>query len=340
MKLLTVVVPAYNAEVYLKKNLDSFCLPKPPDDLEVLVVDDGSTDRTGEIADEYAARYTDVVRVIHKANGGHGSGINRGIEHAKGLYFKVVDADDWVDQKGFTELMYTLREQADQLTDIIYSSFQWATEDKRHSETFCLKRPEKEPFKGVRYGQIYRFDEVSDRIYVRMHNMTIRTAILQEHRIRVDEHCYYVDKEYVAYPIPWVRTICFIDADVYRYRIGRGGQSVGLGQMQRNEKDYDKVADSLLCFYGKLGGEIPCTPARAAYICRLLSIHTAGKIKIILGYPSSKKRKQQLMQLDKQMKERYPEIYNRNQNPAVSILRRSGYHLYGLAGWLVRWKYR
>lgn len=340
MKLLTVVVPAYNAETYLRKNLDSFCFPEPPEDLEILVINDGSTDKTGEIAEEYTARYPDTVRVIHKANGGHGSGINWGIAHAAGLYFKVVDADDWVDREGFAELMYTLRGLADQPTDIIYSGFLWAMEDEWDIETFHLKRPEKMPFRGVIYGKVYRFDEVADKIYIRMHNMTIRTAILREHGIRVDEHCYYVDKEYVAYPIPWVRTICFIDADVYRYRIGRSGQSVEIGQMQKNEKDYDKVADSLLRFYGKLGGEIPCTPARTAYICRLLSIHAAGKIKIILSHPSTKERKQQLKQFDKQLKERYPEIYSGNQNPAVSLLRRSGYHLYGLAGWLVRRKYR
>ena len=98
-KLLTVTVPAYNADRWLEYNLDSLLLPSCLDMLEVLVVDDGSVDRTGEIADSYAARCPDTVRVIHKENGGHGSGVNTGIKEARGRYFKVVDADDWVDQE-------------------------------------------------------------------------------------------------------------------------------------------------------------------------------------------------------------------------------------------------
>lgn len=91
-KILTVVVPTYNAEKYLRDNLESFKIPELMEDLEILIVNDGSTDHSLEIAEEYVRQYPDTYRVITKENGGHGSGINCGIANARGTYFKVVDA--------------------------------------------------------------------------------------------------------------------------------------------------------------------------------------------------------------------------------------------------------
>ena len=108
-KILTVVVPTYNAEKYLRDNLESFEIPELMQDLEILIVNDGSTDHSLEIAREYAERYPDTYRVITKENGGHGSGINCGIEYALGTYFKVVDADDWVGREAFVSLVRTLK---------------------------------------------------------------------------------------------------------------------------------------------------------------------------------------------------------------------------------------
>jgi len=108
-KILTVVVPTYNAEKYLRDNLESFKIPELMEDLEILIVNDGSTDHSLEIAEEYVRQYPDTYRVITKENGGHGSGINCGIANARGTYFKVVDADDWVGEKAFCDLVRTLK---------------------------------------------------------------------------------------------------------------------------------------------------------------------------------------------------------------------------------------
>lgn len=350
-KILTIAVPAYNAEACIRKTIDSFGLPRFPGEIEVLVIDDGSTDRTGEIADRYAVRYPGTVRVFHKENGGHGSGINLGIRYAEGLYFKVVDADDWVDREAFARLMEVLRKQAGPAqdteanrkgkpADIVYSGFRWAIQNENHPGRFRLKKPEQVPFRGVEFGRVYPFDEVADRIYIRMHNMTIRTALLREHGIRVDEACYYVDTEFITYPIPWVETVCFAGADVYLYRIGRRGQSVEIRQMRRNEKDYDRVADSLFGFYRELGREIPCPPARRNYICRILSRYVTGKMKIILSKPASKACKRQLMRFDGRLKRQYPAVYYQNRSLAAAVLRGSGYLAYRPVSRLVRWKYR
>ena len=94
MKLLSIAIPCYNSEAYMEKCIQSL-LPGG-DEVEILVIDDGSKDRTAEIADEYQEKYPNIVRAIHQPNLGHGGAVNTGIHNAQGLYFKVVDSDDWV----------------------------------------------------------------------------------------------------------------------------------------------------------------------------------------------------------------------------------------------------
>lgn len=333
-KILTVVVPTYNAEKYLRDNLESFEIPELMQDIEILIVNDGSTDRSLDIAEEYTKRYPDTYRVITKENGGHGSGINCGIEHAQGTYFKVVDADDWVGKEALISLVKALK--ADN-ADVVYSGFLWTYDNGEADKTKFQTKAEIEiPFERVEYQKTYQFDDIADRLYMKMHNMTIRTEILREHQIRIDEHCYYVDTEYILYPIPYVKTISFVDAFVYYYRLGREGQSVGLEKMQKNEQNYDKVIHSLLGFYKKLGCEILCSEKKQDYIAGIIARVTAGKVKIMLSFPASKEKKKELIQFEHHIRLDYPEIYSRNKNKAILLLRMSGYLLYYPASKMVR----
>ena len=243
-KILTITVPTYNAERYLRDNLDSFCIPELLNDLEILIINDGSIDGSAAIAEEYVQRFPETYRVITKENGGHGSGINTGIRYATGKYFKVVDADDWVEKEAFIRLVQTLKEKD---SDIVSSGFYWVYDEGQKNKTEFLRKKEmKIPFKDVEYQKEYVFDEIADRIYIKMHNMTVKTEILKKHNIKVDEHCYYVDTEFITYPIPYVKTICFVEEFVYMYRLGRQGQSVSIEKMQYNEKNYDRVIASLV----------------------------------------------------------------------------------------------
>ena len=342
-KLLTVTVPAYNAEAYLDTCLTSLCQEEVLGELEVLVIDDGSTDGTGAVAERYAARYPETVRVIHKENGGHGSGINRGAEEARGTYFKVVDADDWVEREAFLHLMEFLRETE---ADIAASGFLWAYDDgSGNPESFRKKAEFKEPFPGVRYWETYRFDDIADRLYVKMHAMTIKTELLRkavlEAGLRLDEHCYYVDAEYILYPIPYVETISFLPDFVYMYRIGRQGQSVSLSKMRKNEENYRRVLQSLFRFYDRCrmggtsepqgGGQLSCSKEKCAYIAGIIARVAAGNIKICLSFPDSRGGKQRLLSFDRELREKYPDIYRANRNKAVAALRKSHYLLYPLA---------
>ena len=119
-KILTIIVPTYNAEKYLKDNLETFCIPELLSDLEVIIVNDGSTDGSANIAEEFVKYYPNTFKLITKENGGHGSGINIGVLNASGKYFKVVDADDWVEREAFIKLVNTLRKSD---SDIIASGF-------------------------------------------------------------------------------------------------------------------------------------------------------------------------------------------------------------------------
>ena len=336
-KVLTVVVPTYNAEKYLRDNLESFLIKPIMDELEILIINDGSTDGSLDIAMEYVRQYPATFCVISKENGGHGSGINCGIKHAHGKYFKVVDADDWVDPDALCKLMDVLRTSN---SDIVYSGFYWVYDDGRNDKAVFEKRAEiKEPFKNVAYNQEYLFDEIADRLYIKMHSMTIRTELLRRGNVVITEHCFYVDTEYITYPIPYVKTIQFVDAFVYMYRIGNSGQSVSIEKMQRNETNYDTVLLSLLTFYKKLGPEIPCTEEKKAYIAGLIARVVAGKIKIMLSFPPSRKKKQELKQFERTLHDEYPDVYKSNINSAIKLLRVSNYLLYYPASVMVRKKY-
>lgn len=336
-KLLSVTVPAYNAADYLSYCLQSMLtVPETLRScLEILVIDDGSTDETGEIADRFAAAFPDSVRVIHKENGGHGSGINTGIREASGLYFKVIDADDWVDTSAFTALLSYLEQQEESgasLSDAVITGFCWAFDCGGDPMQFRRKAEIKEPFPGVVYRQPYCFDEVSDRIYLKMHALSFKTELLREHAIRLDEHCYYVDTEYMLYPIPYLKTICFLSEYVYQYRLGRQGQSVSPEKMLKNRRHYETVMHSLLSFYHSCrSGEIPCSLKALSYLENVIARVAAGNIKLLLGMPYGKKAKFQLITFDGMLKRDAPEIYQANRRLAVQLLRKSDYRLYPLA---------
>lgn len=357
-KLLTIVVPSYNASKYLDFNLHSFLCPSEPEKLEVIVVDDGSTDDTARIADAYHEKYPDTIKVIHKENGGHGSGINAGLRAASGKYFKVVDADDWVDHEALEKLLDyiasfdavdaeadtdldTARVQAKAkaraqdnavfVPDVIYNNYYWRlTDETKSPEAYERKAEFTEPFSDVEYHKVYDFESIADQCYVKMHNMTIRTEILKEHQIHIDEHCFYVDMEYILYPMPYVQTIAFLPEFLYQYQIGRQGQSMDPAKMQRNATQYDHVLASIYTYYDAHCKDIK-GPNRKKYIDRLISRFYASRIKILLSMPDAAKRKNEFVAMEETLQRDHADIYAANVNKAIRLLRGSRYTLYPLA---------
>lgn len=320
-KLLTVIVPTYNVEKYIEQNLRSFEIPEILDKLEVLIVSDGSMDGSVAIAQKFVERYPGTYRIIEKENGGHGSTINRGIAEAAGKYFKVVDADDWVLQEGFVHLIRCLEHTE---SDGVVSNFYWY-----HHVTGEKSVEIAEPFKGVEYGKEYRFDEVCEAMYIKMHALTIKTEILR--RIpRIDEHCFYVDAEYVLFPVPYMETITCIDNFVYMYRIGLPGQSMDISRMQRNEENFDRVLNRMFAYYEECRQK-NMSMEKQSYMEQFLARLVASRFKIYLSYPCDKEIKKRMQEFNRNIREEYPRIYAVIRNKAVRLLQRSNFWLYPIA---------
>ena len=229
MKLLTVTVPCYNSQDYMARCIDSL-LPGG-EDVEIIIVDDGSTDRTGEIADEYARKYPEIVRVIHQENGGHGAGLNAGINHATGLYFKVVDSDDWVEETAYRKVLSTLRSLCSGgcMLDMMISNFVYEKDGAKHKRIVKYT-------KVLPENQLFGWAETKNfpiGKYILMHSVIYRTQLLRDCHLVLPKHTFYVDNLFVYIPLPYVKTMYYLNVNFYRYYIGREDQSVNESVMIR-----------------------------------------------------------------------------------------------------------
>ena len=222
MKLLTIAIPSYNSENYLSKCIESL-LPGG-EDVEILVVNDGSKDNTSAIGHEYEAKYPGIVKVIDKENGGHGSAVNAGVEHATGLFFKVVDSDDWVKKSAYLEILEKLKDFAgsDVILDMLISNFVYEKEGaaKKKVMRYAHALPKDTVFTWNDVGHFFKGQ------YILMHSVIYRTKLLRECGMKLPEHTFYVDNIFVYEPLPYVKNMYYMDVNFYRYYIGREDQSV------------------------------------------------------------------------------------------------------------------
>ena len=240
MKLLTVTVPCYNSQDYMEKCLDSI-LPGG-ERVEIIIIDDGSKDNTGKIADEYAARYPSIVRVIHQENGGHGEGINQGVRHATGRYFKTVDSDDWLseDFPRFLDLLEECDRQGG--VDLFVTNYHYDHADGKgdRSINFSNALPE---------GRIFTWAETRpfrpDQILM-IHTVTFRTELLRKTGLEMPKHTFYEDNYMVYGNLRDVELMYYMNADLYRYYIGREGQSVQEDVMKKRYMHQIRATE--LCF--------------------------------------------------------------------------------------------
>jgi len=253
LKLLTITVPSYNVEKTLAATLDSLCVEEILPKLDIIVVDDGSSDSTPEIAQKYAKAYPESVRVISQPNGGHGSAVNTGIKNAQGKYFKVVDGDDRLDKDGFIALVNCL-EKTD--ADLVASNYKKVLPDGSDAGTM--------EFTGVEYNKIYSFDEipVDGTIYFGIHSSTFKTEVLKASGIELQHHTFYVDAEYAVLPIPAVKTVLFLKDCVYLYTVGAAGQSIDMANFVSRYDDHLRVVKRVASF----ANECDCSDKHREYI--------------------------------------------------------------------------
>lgn len=227
---LTVVVPCYNAESYMARAVDSVLSPGFGD-VELILVNDGSRDRTEALAEGYARANPGRVRAVHQENRGHGGAVNTGIALAQGAYLKVLDSDDWFDLPAFRRLVETLRMLLFRETpvDALVSNYVYEKQGARRKKTMHYRRILSRN-KILTWDQVGRFPAGK---YLMMHSLTYRTQVLRESGLRLPEHTYYVDNLFVCVPMRRVHSLYYLDEDLYRYYIGRDDQSVNESVMIR-----------------------------------------------------------------------------------------------------------
>ncbi|GAE29587.1 glycosyltransferase [Halalkalibacter hemicellulosilyticusJCM 9152] len=214
------------------------------ENVEILIVNDGSMDQTAAIADEYAKRYPTIIKTIHQENGGHGEAVNAGIRHATGLYFKVVDSDDWVDIRAYLKLLDTLQSlvEKEKKVDMIVSNFVYEKEGATYKKIIKYD-------KVLPEGKVFTWNEMKKfpkGKYILMHSIIYRTQLLRECELELPKHTFYVDNIYVYTPLPYVKTIYYVNVDFYRYYIGREGQSVQESIMIKRVDQHIKVNKLLI----------------------------------------------------------------------------------------------
>lgn len=244
-KLLTIVVPTYNMEQYLDRCLSSFEISNKMDLLDILVIDDGSKDNSVCVAKKYIDKYPDIYRLVSKENGGHGSAINVGLQNAKGRFFKVVDADDWLDKSSLINHLVYLLECADNMiiTNYCRCHIDGIKETVKYEREFSNLQSKK----NVQLKTILKYlDPNSFTGYFHMHSITYRTEILKRSGLKCSEKCFYVDQEYISIPMDYVTSISYQNIELYQYFIGRNDQSVSAEGMKKRLPDHEKVLRRLI----------------------------------------------------------------------------------------------
>lgn len=313
MKLITFAVPCYNSAAYMRHCVDS--LLQGGDQVEVILVDDGSVDETGAIADEYAQRYPEIVRVIHQPNGGHGEGVNQGLRNAQGMYYKVVDSDDWLDETALKQVLEKLQalSQGPNPLDMMICNY-------------VYEHVEEGVSKAMDYGDVFPEEEIftwadighwKPSEYLLMHSVIYRTEMLRKSGLELPKHTFYVDNIFVYQPLPHVQSMYYLNVDLYRYFIGRDDQSVNEKVMVKRVDQQLRVTRLMLDFYSY--EELKAMePKLGNYMVRYLSMMMmiSSIFLIISEEPENLEKKERLW---KDLKEKDPELYRKLHYRSLSM---------------------
>lgn len=242
-KLLTIVVPAYNMHDYLRRCLDSLCVESVIDEVQVIVVNDGSEDDTSAIAHEYVRRYPHSFQVIDKENGNYGSCMNVALPLAEGKFFRTLDADDWYTSEVLAHFIADL-EYSD--ADLVFSAMTIHRDLQSavlYHNFFGASIPK---LKDLDIDEIdWESNDMPERT-MGPQFLTYRTAVLRSVGMKWTENIFYTDAEYMAKPLRNVRKVRFFNEAVYQYQQGLPGQSMNADIFKRNIRHHLLVSQSIL----------------------------------------------------------------------------------------------
>ena len=320
-KTITFAVPCYNSAAYMDKCIQS--LLACGEDIEILIVDDGSTkDNTAEKADEWEARYPGIIRALHKENGGHGSAVNTGLANASGRYFKVVDSDDWLDPQAMERVMRYLRPQCELQypTDMVVANYVY---EKVHEGTRQVMHYKNVFPQGVEFtwSDTKHFNPSQ---YLLMHSVIYRTSLLREIGLTLPEHCFYVDNIFVYEPLPYVKTMYYLDVDMYRYFIGREDQSVNERVMLKRIDHQLKVTRQMIDAVHP--SEDVSEPKLAKYMDGYLTM-MMSICNVFLRMEETEENERKRMDIWNYLKTHNPSSYKRVKRSALSTVGNLPTHL-------------
>ncbi len=300
MKTLTIIVPVYNTEKYLRRCLNSILVDETRDALEVIAVNDGSRDNSMSILGEYATRFPGTLHIIDKENGGHGSAINAGLDSATGKYLRVLDSDDWMDTPEFIQFLHRLADCNEDLIVTPYvKEFVFNGHQDRYSYNWLPHNTEIS-FSDLIYN--------GDDMYFTIHSSTFRTSVIRECRMRLYEKCFYVDMQYIIWPIPYVKSVRVLDYTVYQYFIGRPEQSMSQLSMQKNFPQHQKVLIWLIDYFKSIRSQL--SPNTEQYVSIILQKMYETHVKLLCLRLSDRHTAYENIQfLEKYVKTEVPDLY-------------------------------
>ena len=317
-KVLTISIASYNIEKFVEETLSSFIIPEIMVDLEVIAVNDGSKDKTSELANTFVKMYPDTFVVLDKENGGYGSTINASSKIARGKYFKTIDGDDWVDRDAMIALIEYLKTTNDDIVVTNYCRVNDKTKKKVPTVFECAELRKSMPFEKGYTGQL-----------LFMQGITIKTSILQAINLNITEHCFYTDIEYILTPVPAIQTISFLDEFVYMYRVAVNEQSMSVAGKRKHIDEQLKILTKMLNYYNDRKKEL--STAKQNYFMVILSEMYKSHITAILSLDVSNAAKQRMLDIEHYLKTNVSDIYNNtNKYKTVHILRLTNYSLYSV----------
>lgn len=259
--ILTIGVPAYNVEKYIEKCLVSILNARNSNKIEVLVINDGSKDKTAEITREYEKKSKGIIRLIDKENGGHGSTINVAIKEAKGKYFRLIDSDDWVDPENLAKLVDIMEKEE---SDIILTKGSYDYIEEAQLVNIIN-------YDNLNEGTTYNFEDLTYENYgFKVYGPLLttgnyKTEVLQKTKFTISEKKPYVDMEFNAFSIRDMQTLTYYDLNIYRYLIGREGQTISKEFWQKKYKDHEYIIFNIL---EKVYSDKKYTDGKLLYILR------------------------------------------------------------------------
>ena len=298
MKYISFVVPCYNSEEYMEKCIESLLIGK--DDVEIIIIDDGGKDNTGKIADKYQKKYPNIVKAIHQENGGHGEGINVGLKHATGKYFKVVDSDDWLDEDAYKKLLKEIKHID---TDLVVCNYVYTYTDGRSDQVISFANVYDEG-RVLTWDDIHKFKLTQ---YPSLHSMMYKKSVLDKSNIDLPKHVFYEDNLFIYLPLVNTKTIYYLDLDLYRYYIGRADQSVQESQMIKRSSHQVLVSEKVCTAYDLT--EIENKKLRKLMTRECIFLMTIGVVFSRLAF--NKEGEKQYKELWKSVKEKNPKLYRR-----------------------------